>query len=278
MAPFFQRVTLPTAESPSRWVFLLHGILGQGGNLRTVARRWLSHLPDTGAVLIDLRNHGRSRHLPPPDDLDACAADLERVIAAMQTTPHAVLGHSFGGKVALHYAARLRARGEPVRQVWVLDSVIGARAVDARDAGPGSTEAIVSVLENLPTSFPTREAFNAHLEAAGLPPAIVAWLAMNVTRDGADGDCRFGPDMMRVRAMLDSYFATDLWPALAEHPAECTHIVIAERGSAFDAEARARLQKIADASAGAVRAEHIDAGHWLHVDAPDALDALLARG
>lgn len=270
---FHLDVTLGPA--PTRWVYLLHGILGQGGNLRTVAKRWIGHRQDTGAVLVDLRNHGRSLQLAPPDDLDACAADVEQLAAALGRPPAAVLGHSFGGKVALKIAQRAHARGEPLAELWVLDSTIGSKRLEDVDSHPGSTQAIVKMLEALPPTFASREWFASTLEDGGLAPSLVAWLAMQVQRT-ADG-YRFGPDMARIRALLESYFAEDLWPVVETPFARRVHVVVAGKSSTFGPADRERL-RAAEVSTGGATTMHLfeDSTHWVHVDAADALDAALA--
>ncbi len=263
--------------APTRWVYLLHGILGQGGNLRTVAKRWISHRADTGAILVDLRNHGRSLELPPPDDLAACAADVERLAASLGRPPAAVLGHSFGGKVALKLAQRAHQRGEPLDELWVLDSTLGSKRPEDVEAHPGSTQAIVKRLESMPATFASREWFTAALAEDGLPPSLIAWLAMQVQRDGES--YRFGPDMARIRDLLKSYFAEDLWPVVEVPQARRVHVVVAGKSSTFSAADRERLRNAERSTAGATQMHFFeDSAHWVHVDAADALDAALAAG
>src|SRR4051812_16958788 len=81
------------------WVLFLHGLLGQGGNWRSFARRLNDALPRWGAVLVDLRMHGASQGFLPPHDVFSAARDLAELEAALPGPVHAVLGHSFGGKV-----------------------------------------------------------------------------------------------------------------------------------------------------------------------------------
>lgn len=268
----FHQVLNPEA---SRWVYLLHGILGQGGNLRTLARRWLAHHEGLGAVLVDLRNHGRSLNLAPPDDLDACAGDVERLASQLQKPIHGVLGHSFGGKVACQIADRAFARGEPLGSLWVLDSTLGQKRIEDIESHPGSTKAIVELLESLPGSFESREWFTRTLESHGLASGVVAWLSMSVIKEG-DG-YRFGPEMPRIRAMLQSYFAIDAWPVIETPRAEQVHVVVAGQSTTFSLADRDRLRAAAAQQPSRVHMHLFeDSTHWVHVDAADGLDALLA--
>ena len=275
--PFHQLLAPPgVSHEPTRWVYLLHGILGQGGNLRTLARRWIAHHPDTGAVLVDLRNHGRSLHLPPPDDLDTCAADVERLQTSLGKPAAAVLGHSFGGKVALTIARRAHERGTPLEQLWVLDSTVGIRRLEEIDSHPGSTRAIVEMLGAMPLEFASREWFAETLEDQGLSPSIVAWLAMSVVK--SDGGYRFGPEMPRIRAMLESYFVTDSWPVIETPMADRVHVVVAGKSTTFSTADRDRLRAAEAQHPGRVSMHLLeDSTHWVHVDGADQLDTLLAR-
>src|SRR5262245_8884848 len=96
----------PDGGAPRGWLLLLHGILGSGANWRTIARRVVTARPELGAVLVDLRMHGRSQGAPPPHTIDTAAGDLVHLAAELSLA--AVVGHSFGGKVALALRSQLQ--------------------------------------------------------------------------------------------------------------------------------------------------------------------------
>src|SRR5688572_18839444 len=110
--------------SPQRWLFFLHGILGSGTNWRSFAQRLVDQHPIWGAVLVDLRMHGASQGAPPPHSIEAAAEDLTHLEAVLPGPARGVLGHSFGGKVALAYLSR---RGEALSHAFILDSMPGTR-------------------------------------------------------------------------------------------------------------------------------------------------------
>ncbi|HEY5855642.1 MAG TPA: alpha/beta fold hydrolase [Aldersonia sp.] len=97
-------------------VLAVHGLTGHGRRWAALAR---DHLADVRIVAPDLRGHGRSPATP-PWGFEAHVADLtavlERVGAAV------VVGHSFGGAVALHLASE---RPDLVRSLVLLDPAIG---------------------------------------------------------------------------------------------------------------------------------------------------------
>jgi pimeloyl-ACP methyl ester carboxylesterase len=179
-----------------------------------------------------------------------------------------VIGHSFGGKVALSYAERAPAS---LAQVWVLDSFPGAHT-------PSDDHEVVRVLAALakvPKVHSAREGFVDGLLEQGLSPAIAHWLSQNLVREGKHYRLRL--DLSAIGELLDDYLELDLWSVLEEPPGSLEmHLVIAERSRRLDAAARAHLGELAR-HARVFRHTLPNAGHWLHVDNPDGLLELLAR-
>jgi pimeloyl-ACP methyl ester carboxylesterase len=242
-------------------------MLGTGANWRSFARRLAGAAPSWGFVLVDLRMHGASQGAPPPHTIARAADDLVRLGDALALPVRGVLGHSFGGKVALAYAAR---RASPLEQAWVLDASPGARASSA-----SSVQGIVALLGRIPEPYASRDAFVEAVMAEGHARSFAEWLAMNVRR-GEDG-LRLRVDLDAIRALLADHLATDLWPSLEHVPdARAYDIIVGERSDVFDAGDRARLEAIA-ARDPRVRMHLLrGAGHWVHVDAPEALFTLVS--
>jgi esterase len=264
------------APPPRQWLVLTHGIFGAGSNWRSIARKLHRARPEFGCVLVDLRNHGRSEVGPSPNDLAACADDLGALIdelAAAGSSVTAVAGHSFGGKVV----AMLRQRREEhshsgsIQQWWLLDSSPSPRP--AAWTEPGNTvREVLEVLESLPETFATRDRFETAITAAGHARSLAQWLALNLEA-GSDGALRLRLRLPEIREMLHHYYATDLWPALRDPTGGEVHVVVAQRSTAISQEDRAALE----GAPAHIHQHLIDAGHWLHIDAPDAVVALLAK-
>jgi esterase len=263
-------VVAADGATPRRYILFLHGILGSGSNWRTFARKLVAARPSWGAVLVDLRLHGASQGFSPPHTLAACAEDLVRLEAELALPVAAVLGHSFGGKVALEYAAR---RPE-LEAAWILDSSPGARP-DAR--GSESTVRIVRLLETVPERFARRDEFVDWVVGQGTDRAIAMWLAMNL-RAAPDGEgYALRVDLPALRALLDDYFARDEWPVIERSAGRTRfHLVVGGRSTVLDAAELEHAERLA--SRGDRVSLHViaEAGHWLHVDAPDALFDLVA--
>lgn len=258
----------PEGAEASRWALFLHGILGSRSNFRSIARAFVNARSGFGAVLVDLRMHGESQALAGPHTLEAAAWDLIEVARTLDGRLTAVVGHSFGGKVALELA---RLAPEGIEELWVLDSNPGARP-DGR--GSESTQRVVTELGSLKRRWASRDAFVDHLAAAGYDRGLGQWLAMNLERID-DGEYELRLDLAAIASLLDDYFARDLWPVFEDPPGTMhAHLVIGTRSTVLDANDRARAEHAASQN-DRVHVHTIDAGHWIHVEASDALIRLL---
>jgi lipase len=105
---------------PSRppQVLAIHGLTGHGQRWQTLATR---HLPEVAIAAPDLIGHGRSSWAA-PWTLDSNVAALADLLAADTEGPVVVVGHSFGGAVALNLAA---TRPDLVASLVLLDPAVG---------------------------------------------------------------------------------------------------------------------------------------------------------
>jgi esterase len=272
-------VTAPTVTAdhpPTRWMLFLHGILGSGANWRTFAKQIVAARPEWGAVLVDLRLHGESQQgFAAPHTLASAAGDVQELIETLENggasggaPVRGVLGHSFGGKVALELA---RQRKGDLDQLFIIDSTPSARP-DGR--GSESTRHIVELLTELPNEFPDRAAFTAWIEARGVSRPTAMWLAMNVRPLPQTTRFVFRVDISGIREMLADYFRVDLWGPLEHPPAESpmqTHLVVGGRSGVVDQADREHARRCPKTTLDVIE----EADHWVHVDAPDALRALV---
>lgn len=97
-------------------VLAIHGLTGHGQRWRTLATE---HLSDVAIAAPDLLGHGRSSWAA-PWTIDANAAALADLLDAQR--PAVVVGHSFGGAIALNLAA---ARPDRVAALVLLDPAVG---------------------------------------------------------------------------------------------------------------------------------------------------------
>lgn len=257
----------PESGAPDGAFLFLHGILGSGTNLRSIARAVVRAAPAYAAVLVDLRGHGRSPMPPGPQTLEACADDVADLVRSLDLPTRGVLGHSFGGKVAMTLAHRHDALAGALDHVVLVDSMPGVR-----QGGRGSENVLVvlDALEALPRRVTLREHFIEALVVRGQTRAIASWLAMSLRRTDDGFEMAF--DLAAIRALLEDYFARDLWPLFDdETPRETPrlHQVIGDRSAVFDEVDRAHAARLA--REGRATLDVLPAGHWVHVDDPDGL-------
>jgi len=133
-----------------KYTFLfLHGLLGNGRNLKTFARKVVkqqssNHGICRGGILVDLRGHGNTYQSQRKVEMNAfstastfleCAQDIDQTlegfyekITAPRTT--VLVGHSLGGRISLEYAANIANASSSkskiaLKAVWLLDTVPG---------------------------------------------------------------------------------------------------------------------------------------------------------
>ncbi len=236
---------------------LLHGFLGSGRNLRTLATSWSAADPRRRFLLPDLTGHGASPALPPGATLDTMARDvLETARARGLTGPLELVGHSLGGRVSL--AASLVSPVD-VASVTLMDIAPGPVPVDLSESGM-----VLHILLKAPDTAPSRRDMRAGLVGQGLSEPLADWLVMNLTPT-PDGGVRWRFDRQALSELHGRLNGVDLWAAV-ERPGARVRCI---RGG--------RSRYVSDADVARLRAAGCPvetvpgAAHYVHVDAPQAL-------
>jgi pimeloyl-ACP methyl ester carboxylesterase len=248
---------------------LLHGIYGRGRNWAAIARALAARRPEWAVALVDLRLHGASPAFAPPHTVAACADDVRSLIARAEGWPapvDAVVGHSFGGKVALSLIADGAA--PPLSQIWVVDSTPDGGEPD------GTAWRMLGLVRGLPPRFAARSDAIDALVAAGIDRPTAAWMASNLRRE--DDGLVWALDWDAMEALLHDFFTRDFWGVVeAPPPGVALHFIKATESSRLSEAACARLEAASRAT-GRVHVHRVPGGHWVHTDNPDAVTALLA--
>ncbi len=267
---FVPSTEVVSGAAARREAWVLHGIFGAGRNWWSFARSAVLRWPEWRFVLVDLRHHGRSLAAPPPDSLDAVAGDLGELAAQRGVGPELLIGHSFGGKVAL--AALARGIILP-REVWLMDSnpELGPPRGSARDQQPAAR--MLAAIASLPQPLSSRGLAAGELMARGVEEPVARWLATSLQR--VEAGFAFPFPLPRLRELLDSYWDFDGWRALrgAKGRAQ-VHLVMGEHSQHFPDSARSVVAK-AHAEQVLISHELAGAGHWVQADAPEALLGLM---
>lgn len=282
MAFLLHHQVLDAASEARQTALVLHGALGSGQNFRSFAKQLSRSLPHVQFVLVDLRNHGDSVPAPPPHTLGACALDLLSLCSHLKNegrpTVTTVIGHSFGGKVALELLRQVQTQPSPqidIRHVCVLDSNPGPQAVTEDN----EVLRVLSAVESIPMPVAKRADVVASVTARGLSSGLAWWMTTNLRASGTA--YRWAFDTQAIRLLLGDYFSIDLWPLLERHVVTptspgCITLIVAEHSDRVDPSMRARANKLEVPGRLQVRVL-ADAGHWLHVDNPQGLLELLVQ-
>jgi esterase len=249
-------------DTASRTVIMLHGIYGRGRNWQAIAKAIVGSRPDYACWLVDLPHHGDSGAGAHGNSIRGFAQDLQDWCAAEGVVPDVVLGHSFGGKVALAFADRLR--DQPL-QVWVIDSTPETKAPG------GSAWDMLRLIRGLPETFASREDAADAIVAGGYSRGVAVWMSTNLVRQGSHFEWRL--DFSLMEPLLHDFFTTDLWPVVEHHaPAHALHFLKASTSSAMSDAAAVRVESMNDPLVSLHRREGT---HWIHAESPEVVIELL---
>lgn len=264
---------------------LLHGILGSRRNWSTFAKRLAQEFPTWQFLLVDLRCHGDSALIqkPGPHTVATAARDVLRLVGQLRLTPRVLIGHSFGGKVALSMvdqAAKPLAR--PV-QLWVLDATPGT--VRAGGNGEDHPAELIEALAEMPDQVPSRRFVINALTKKGFSSGVAEWMTTNLRlMEGAASPAfSWNFNLQGISDMYRSYETTNLWHIVENVPqgVHC-NFLRAERSLhrwAHEDVQRIHAAETLAACEGAGVEMHVleDAGHWVHADNPDGLFRILTK-
>ncbi len=258
-----------------RPVLFLHGFLDTGRSFDTVAA---ALPPAYRALCLDFRGHGASDRVP----RSASYHQLDHLKDLLQTVdqlterglaPAALAGYSMGGIIALLLAGTLP---DLVERLLLVES-LGALPVSPE----GQVDRLGRSLRRLRQPprpfrrFPDPEAAISRVleNNPGLSRAGAERMVRPVLRELPDGRWEFPLDA-RLRGPSPVRFPEAFWQALCRQVSARVELLEGEHGllPQFDG-TEARFACFADAAKERVPG----VGHPLHVDAPDAVVAGLAR-
>jgi 2-succinyl-6-hydroxy-2,4-cyclohexadiene-1-carboxylate synthase len=233
---------------------LLHGFTNTGASWDQV----VATLPQRyRPVAPDIRGHGAASEVRPVS-LSGVIADVSRVAG----DPFGLVGYSMGGRLALHVALALGGR---VRRLVLIGASPGIADAGARAERAAADERLAGQVEAMTIeTFAQRWAQTAVL--ADQPPSVQAAVAQQRLSNTSAG-------LAAALRGLGTGALPSLWERLGEL-ALPVDLVVGERDAKF--------QAIADQMAGALAAARVHvvagAGHAVHLEAPEAVAEVIARG
>lgn len=235
---------------------MLHGFLGSGRNLQSLARRWSEREERLRLILPDLTGHGMSPAPKNPPSIEQVARDVLALADTVKADePLTIVGHSFGGRTAL--MARML---DPSRigHIVLLDITPNALRGDV-----GGLDRVLDHVMGAPAQVKSREEMRTLFLGHGITPALTDWVLLNLMQDGDELRWRF--DREKLKALHTEACLQDLWPAV-EAPGVKTTLIYGARSRFVD---QPDVDRFDLAGADVIRIE--GAGHFLHVDAQATL-------
>ncbi|MCK8515302.1 alpha/beta fold hydrolase [Methylonatrum kenyense] len=234
-------------EPDSEPLMLLHGLYGSGSNWARIAPT----LAERFRVIVpDLRNHGVSPHHAEMS-YPAMVADVLALLDLLDIERAHILGHSMGGKVAMHCALQAEHR---LRRLIIAD--MAPRAYDGVEH-----QSIIDAMRQLDlTTLKSRRDADQALAAAVPVQAVRQFLLTNLQRRDKDWCWRLPLATLRdqLAAIVGWSTAGESFdgPTLFLHGGRSDYLGPGDQAAIETLFPRARLRCMENC------------GHWLHVEDP----------
>ena len=235
---------------------ILHGLLGSRQNWRAVAVK----LKNSFSVYVpDLRNHGTSPHHD-SFGYDEMAEDIKCFLQEHVDVPATLIGHSMGGKLAMRLAAMFP---DMIANLIVID-------IAPKNYMPIEKPILAALLSLELEAYSRSETIFNDLATTIPDAALRYFLLKNIVRDKA-GRYHW---RIHLKAIHDSYQNICTDPAIQRATGVRTLFVRGERSNFIEDEDLTAIRSLFPQS----RVETVaNAGHWVHIDAPEATCAVIKQ-
>ena len=198
-------------------------------------------------------------------------------------SPIGVVGHSFGGRVALEYLYLLSTSSNEdgydviklPKKTWILDSVPGQ--------AHSSVENVLSAVSSVPMPIASKKELVSFLTSEKkISPEIASWMTTNLKGNSKSGfDFTF--DLNVANSLIQDFVKQDYISYLHHVPrsdnydSDCkVHIVRAGKNSSWNTDI---LQRLGEVDSEFLKVHVLpEAGHWVHVDDLEGLLQLMEKG
>lgn len=251
---------------------------------------------------MDLPGHGQSRLVEIEKNMnhsfESCVDDVERTLQRMtqnkaedQTDEsgggaaiapaRVVVGHSWGGRLALEYAALKAGTIDELDTLWLLDTVPGAanESVDQVIAAVSQIQQQQQQQQGGDSSpMDRKDLLEALTETYGMDLAVAQWLASSYKPGNGD----FGFDLKLVKDIHSEFGTQDFVGLLRKIFREGTrtqvHLVRGGRNTAWSVPVLSELQVLSREFPNRFYLHVLPkAGHWVHIDDMAGLVNLFAQ-
>jgi pimeloyl-ACP methyl ester carboxylesterase len=266
------------------------------------------HQQPSHGILMDLRGHGKSYYQQQQSSLSSssisseqrhehdiytfkhCVQDVEHTLLQEQeasstaTETDVVVGHSWGGRIALEYAVVRSTTNNPLQTVWLLDTVPG----QAHESVDQVIDAVTAVVKSNKL-LDRKELINLLTQSYKMDIGIAQWLASSYNNKTGD----FGFDLKLVQDIKPEFAHQDfigLVRTILENnerrlsedsnstKTTTIHLVRGGKNKAWSIEILRQLESLAREYPTTLYLHVLpSAGHWVHVDDLPGLVELFAK-
>ncbi|MBF8269185.1 MAG: AB hydrolase-1 protein [Gammaproteobacteria bacterium] len=235
-------------------VLILHGLFGSSRNWTVFARKLALHYQ---VLTVDLRNHGNSGHTATMSYREM-AADIQQFLQSRGYNQASIIGHSMGGKVAMTFALTYPSM---IDRLIVLDT-----APVAYCNNRNNFHVLIDSLEALPLTELTGRKHADELLTSNIPDIqLRLYLLQNLVQDGAGHRWRINLSALKQGLAELSHFPA--FAATSMHTgaslflggSDSDHLQPRHHEAIFNYFREAQIEIIDEA------------GHWLHIDQPEAV-------
>ena len=260
---FYHQIT--GSDSSPKLVFL-HGVMGFAANWRRIAKAFEGEFQ---VLAFDQRGHGRSFHAPTGYAPEDYAGDLTAILEDLGWDEINLVGHSMGGRVAYHFAAR-----HPERVTRLVIEDIGP------SMHPTASSLVLRLLDAIPVPFASKREARSWFDSefmrlfAGEPQTkgLAEYLYANLTENRAKQVVwRFSE--AGIRETLAQGRRLERWDDI--HSLRMPTLLI--RGESSRDLPRELFLRMLQENPGIEGVEIKGSGHWVHSDQPNRFVSVLGR-
>lgn len=231
-------------------LIILHGLFGSSGNWRSIARQ----LSKAHRVFtVGLRNHGESPHA---DSMryEEMADDVAALMDTNGVNKAVLLGHSLGGKVAMTFALERPGRTQALIPVDISPVAYGHRL-----------EGLIQALQDLPlNTLASRREADDHLKSRIGDPVLRGFLLQNLIM--RNGQFHWRLHLTGIQSNMDDLLGFPEFPTQVRYLGPACFI----RGGESHYLRSEHIPLIKARFPQAQVTTLAEAGHWPHVERPEA--------
>ncbi|MES2963815.1 MAG: alpha/beta hydrolase [Bdellovibrionota bacterium] len=254
-----------TGKGEQKLVFL-HGVMGFSANWRRIAKAFES---DHTILVYDQRGHGRSFQPPTGYGPEDYASDLNDILGELGWEKIRLVGHSMGGRAALHFASQ-----NPSRVTQLVMEDIGPSMVQT------GASLVLELIDSVPVPFASKKAarewfdtrfmeiFAKNSKRKMLAEYLYANLMENERKEAVWRFFEPG-----IRESVEAGRATERWDEVSALSVP-TLVIRGERSKDLPPEIFEKMKATNPLIRGL---EILDSGHWVHSDQPDLFTEALRR-